>query len=144
MKRRFVIGMFAFILCGIMTMMSSCSEIKLKAAVEAADSQCPMSLGFAGELTKISYDDDLVVFAITMDESIVDIDMMADNPDIMKAAIKTMLANAGDEAGVLIDMIIDANANLCFKYIGRKSGKEASIILRASELKEMRTVPYTN
>lgn len=138
MRRRFVIGMFAFILCGMMTMLSSCSEIKLKAAVEAANSQCPMSLGYAGEMTKISYDDDLVVFTITMSESIVGIDMLANNPDIMKAAIKTMLTNVGDEAGILIDMIIDANANLCFKYIGRDSGKEASIILRASELKEMR------
>jgi hypothetical protein len=135
MRSKLAFMALAIVLCGFMTLLSSCSELKLKAAVEAANTQCPMSLGSTAELTTISYEDDAVIFAFTIDETLINIDMLADNPEAMKALVKTMIASQNGKTKVLLDMMVDADALLCIKFIGRDSHKETSIMLANYELK---------
>ena len=133
MKDRLII----IILCGLITILSSCGEIKLKAAIEAKKNDFPISLGHNGELTSISYDDDIVSFVITVNESNTNIDKLAAHPEAMKSFMMIMLANPNEKAKVLSNLIADAEADLCIKFVGNKTGKEAFVIILADEYKRI-------
>lgn len=46
--------------------------------------ECPMSMGTIGEVTSIELEDGNVVFNYSVNENVVNIDFLNENPDMMK------------------------------------------------------------
>ncbi|MBP5346139.1 MAG: hypothetical protein J6Y99_07995 [Bacteroidales bacterium] len=128
-------------LVSVVLFMSSCSEnIKLKMAVEAADAQCPKSLGGGLELTHATYENlyknHAVTFYYTADENYVNIDNMAANPETTKNGVLAMFQNPDANTKTFLDLVIGAKADVRYVYKSKTSGKEFSTTLTAAELEE--------
>ena len=63
MKKSMIYGTYVVLVCAILSLLSSCAETRLKAAAEAANKECPVSLGMSGEMTSVVYEDGAMVFA---------------------------------------------------------------------------------
>lgn len=59
----------------LMMLTTSCQEIKLKAAIEVANKQCPMEMGEAGKITSIVFDGENVVYTFYLNEEVANIKM---------------------------------------------------------------------
>lgn len=134
MKSKALSGAIALIICVIMSAFCSCAESKLKLKADAANKNCPLSLGMLGEVTSITYDDDTMQFLFTLDETFTNIDKLGADSESMKSILMAWVNN--ENSRELIEMIIDANAGLSVVFKGKTSGKEARITLTSSELKE--------
>lgn len=127
-------GTMMVLLCAMMMVFGSCAESKLKAAIEEGNKMCPLSLGVAGEMTSITYEDDAVNFLFTMDEQFTNIDVISANPEAFKNSFITGMKN--EKTQKLFEIMIEANADLVVIMKGKTSGKEATVRLTSSELKE--------
>ncbi len=134
MKKIMIYGTYVVLMCAIMSLFCSCAETKLKTAAEAANKECPVSLGITGEMTSVAYEDGAMVFTFTLNEQLNNIDVLAANPESTKASILAGMRNENSKK--LFDLIIESDAGLRFVYKGKDSGKEARFDLTAAELKE--------
>jgi hypothetical protein len=134
MKKVMIYGTYVVLMCAIMSLFCSCAETKLKTAAEAANKECPVSLGITGEMTSVAYEDGAMVFTFTLNEQLNNIDVLAANPESTKASILAGMRNENSKK--LFDLIIESDAGLRFVYKGKDSGKEARFDLTAAELKE--------
>lgn len=116
---------------------TSCQDIKLKAAIELANKQCPIDMGPAGKITSVAYDGDNVVYTFRLNEDITNIQTMKDNPKGMKESIKIMFQNPTKEAKILLELVVKCNAGLQMIYIGEESGDKVTYELATDELKEI-------
>lgn len=103
----------------------------------AANSKCPTSLGAIGEMTSVEYKDGNIVYTCTVDETYVDIDVLNENPDMMNRNIKLMFTNPSGDVKDLFEALIEAKAGVELIYIGKKSGKEASVTISSKDLEEI-------
>jgi hypothetical protein len=133
MKTKFFRGAYAVLMCVMVAMLFGCTENKLKASVEEANKKCPEKIGSFAEITSITYEGNEVVFTMTMDEMIVNIDALNSNPEALKSAF---VAGMRDKSNNILDLLIKENADFCMVIRGKTSGKELKIQLSVSELKE--------
>jgi hypothetical protein len=134
MRKSMIFGTNMVLMCAILLFFCNCAETKLKSSVEAANKDCPISLGMSGEMTSVTYEDNAVVFLFTFDEQFVNIDALDANQEGMKASVLAGMRNKNTQN--LFDMVIESDADIFFKFKGKTSGKEASFRITASELKE--------
>lgn len=127
--------MTALIGCMVMLLAGCLAENKLKLAVEAANSQCPLSMGAAGDIESIGYEDGVVSFIFAINEQVSNIKAMSENPDIMKRTVITNFVNPDNKLKIMHDLIIDANASIRLVYKGKESGDSFEVMLSADELK---------
>lgn len=139
MERKELIGIVSLIICAIVLFCCSCTENKLKEAAEQANKNCPVSLGIVGEMTSITYESNTMEFLFTVDDQFTNIDALGANPEKMKSSLLAMVNN--EKTKELIEMLIDADADLSIVYKGKTSGKEANITISSTELKEMMDSP---
>ena len=139
MKSKFFTGTFIVLMCAAMSLFCSCSENKLKMAVEAGNQKCPLSLGITGELTHIEYEDNTVELLFTIDEQFIDIDKIAADPESLKESVLAWSQNK--DTKMLFEMIIEAGADLRYIYKGKTTGKEAELYLTPSELQQALEMP---
>lgn len=118
----------------IMLLLCGCVENKLKTAIEKANVNLPVSIGAAGELTSISYEDNAVVFLYTLDEQFTNIDILSSNTELMKSSISTFLRN--EKMKTFFALLVEENTDLCMIFKGKATGKEASMKLTSIELKQ--------
>lgn len=121
----------------LLVLTTGCQKTKLKAVIEIANKQCPMDMGLAGKITSIVYDGTNVVYTFNLNEAITDIKVLNTNPESMKDAIRTMFQNPSKEIKELLNLVVECNAGLQMKFIGSKSGKEATCEINTDELKEI-------
>lgn len=134
MKKIMIYGTYVVLVCAILSLLSSCAETRLKAAAEAVNKECPVSLGMSGEMTSVVYEDDAMVLTFTLNEQFNNIDALAANPESMKTSFLAGMRNENSKK--LFDLIIESDAGLCIVFKGKESGKEAKFNLTAAELKE--------
>ena len=134
MRKSVIWGTYAVLMCAIMSFFCSCAETRLKSAAEAANKDCPISLGISGEMTSVAYEDNAMVFTFTLNEQYNNIDVLAANPKNMKASFIAGMRN--EKTKELFDLMIESDAGLCIVFKGKESGKEAKFNLTAAELKE--------
>ena len=133
-KKDIIKGILILCVCAITSVFCGCAENKLKAAVEEGNKSCPISLGLTGELTSFSYQDNTVQILYTLDEQFTDIDILAANPEDMKTTFTAGIRN--EESKEMLNLMIEANADLIIVFKGKTSGKEATFKLSSNELKK--------
>lgn len=116
---------------------TSCQDIKLKAAIELANKECPINMGQAGKITSIVYDGDNVVYIFRLNEEITNIKTLKENPKGMKESIKIMFQNPTKEVKTLLELVVKCNAGLQMTYVGEDSGDKVTYELTTDELKEI-------
>ncbi len=120
----------------LMMLTTSCQEIKLKAAIEVANKQCPMEMGEAGKITSIVFDGENVVYTFYLNEEIANIKALQKNPESMKTSLKTMFQNPSKEVKTLLDLVVKCKAGLQMIFIGKDSGEQVVCELTTDEIKE--------
>lgn len=121
----------------LLVITTGCKETKLKTVIEIANKQCPMDMEQAGKITSIVYDGTNVVYTFNLNEAITDIKVLNTNPESMKDGIYTMFQNPSKEIKELLNLVVECNAGLQMKFIGSKSGEQATCEINADELKKM-------
>lgn len=130
----------AVILCALllaMGLMSSCQKTKLKTMVEITNKQCPMSLGEVGEITSIAYDGDNVVYTFSMNEEMINFEVLKENPGSIKASIATMFQNPSPNVKEMLDLVVKCQSGIQFIYRGKSSGEEVRCRMTPDELKDI-------
>jgi hypothetical protein len=126
-----------FISLSLLIMLTTgCQEIKLKAAIEVANKQCPMEMGEAGKITSIVFDGENVVYTFYLNEEIANIKALQKNPESMKTSLKTMFQNPSKEVKTLLDLVVKCKAGLQMIFIGKDSGEQVVCELTTDEIKE--------
>lgn len=126
----------ALLWCLLLTM-SSCSESKLSMAIAVANQKCPTNIGELGEMTSISYEDNVVTLMFTIDDAMMSVSKLATSPEVMKAGAVAFARNPKEEIQMMIKLISEAGADICLVYRGRPSGEEVKSTLSSSDLKEI-------
>lgn len=121
--------------CVVMLLAGCLAENKLKLAVEAANQKCPFSMGAAGDIESIEYEDGLVTYTLALNEQLSNLKAMSENPDVVKRTVMTNFANPGSELKGMHDLILDANASVRYVYKGKSSGESFEVTFTADELK---------
>lgn len=116
---------------------TSCQDIKLKAAIELANKECPIDVGQAGKITSIIYDGNNVIYTFRLNEEITNIKTLKENPKGMKESIKIMFQNPTKEVKTLLELVVKCNAGLQMTYVGEDSGDKVTYELTTDELKEI-------
>ena len=115
----------------------SCGESKIEKMVDSLNNECPISMGVIGEITDVEYENGNVVFNCSVNETLVNIDALNENPDLMKRNIKTVFNNPNGETKELIDMLIEENSGIVYRYTGKESGKVTSITLSSADITDI-------
>lgn len=120
----------------LMMLFVGCQDVKLKAAIEIANKQCPMDMGEVGKITSVVYDGSNVVYTFNVDEENVNIKALRDNPESMKESMMVMYQNPTKEVKTLLDLVVKCNAGLQMIFIGKDSGNKATCELTTDEIKK--------
>ena len=121
--------------CVVMLLAGCLAENKLKLAVDAANKKCPLSMGAAGDIESIEYEDGVVTYTLALDEQLSNLKAMSENPDVVKRTVMTNFANPSSELKAMHDLILDANASVRYVYKGKSSGESFEVTFTADELK---------
>lgn len=121
----------------LMIVMSSCHDAKLKTIVEIANKQCPMDMGEAGKITKITYDGENVVYNFSLNEEMANIKALKANPESIKLSMKTMFQNPSSDVKKMFNLMAECNAGLQMIFTGNNSNDKATCELTPEELKEI-------
>ena len=126
-----IAGIIAF---ALVSCLFRCSDLKLKASVEAFNKECPIPIGNVGQVDGVTYKDKTVEMVYVMDEQFTNLDYLSSDPEGMKISIMTSMRN--DNSKQLFRMIIDAKADLSVVYKGKNTGKEARFRFTPEELQQ--------
>ncbi len=115
----------------------------LKAQIESGKKHCPMSLGMAGKLTSMSYDESNreVKFVITLNKQISDVKDLQQDPETARQAMRLALQKGNMKK--LLEMMVDAEASLNITYKNRGSKDGFTMNFSAPELKEILANPMS-
>ncbi|MDE5807897.1 MAG: hypothetical protein K2H76_07240 [Muribaculaceae bacterium] len=130
----------------VMTLsLASCggSDKVLKAQIESGKKHCPMSLGMAGKLTSMAYDESNreVKFVITLNKQLTDIKDLQADPESARQAMRLALQKGNMKH--LLELMVDADASLNITYKNRGSKDEFTLNFSAPELKEILDNPMS-
>ncbi|MDE6028627.1 MAG: hypothetical protein K2G23_11195 [Muribaculaceae bacterium] len=130
----------------VMTLsLASCggSDKVLKAQIESGKKHCPMSLGMAGKLTSMAYDESNreVKFVITLNKHLTDIKDLQADPESARQAMRLALQKGNMKH--LLELMVDADASLNITYKNRGSKDEFTLNFSAPELKEILDNPMS-
>lgn len=103
--------------------------------VELLQSMTPISMGMMGEVTDITISRGELVMTSSVDESMVNIKKLQENPELLKENMNQMILDKGSSIHFLIDELKDSGLGLRLKYIGKTSGETVSCALTSEELK---------
>lgn len=119
------------------------NDAALKAQIESGKKHCPMNLGMAGKLTKMSYDEDnrVVKFVITLNKQISDVKDLQNDPQTARQAMRLSLQKGNMKQ--LLEMMVDAEASLNITYKNNGSNDEFNLNFTADELKKILDNPMT-
>lgn len=127
------------LLCSLLFLILSvtgCQDVKLKAAIEIANKQCPMDIGEVGMITKIIYDGSNVVYTFNVNEESVNVKGLRESPEDMKESMMMMYQNPTKEVKELLKLVVKCKAGLQMNFIGKESGEKASIELTSDEIEK--------
>lgn len=117
-------------------MLSACGSSKeqLKADVEAANKECPMTIDEVTVLSSVSMEGNNFVYNYSIDENYVSVADVEQNKAVLRASIKERLSNPDQLIQKVIEVCKNANAGLSYRYVGDVSGDVSVINFSPSEL----------
>ena len=104
--------------------------------VEEFQSELPLSLGTMGEITSFSISDGNLFMECRVNEDVVDIPSLQNNPSLMKENMRQWLLTPNPQYDVFFDALEDAGLGLKILYIGKESGERVSCELTSTDIKE--------
>ncbi len=127
----------SLLLCAHVFRTFAFDNTELKKQIDEFNQTCPISIGNAGEITKVSYDNDIVTMLFTMSEVYMDFRKLADSPDKFKSMMATNLTQMQGSSRVLFNMLVDANATLVTTFIGNTTRTEISARFSTDEIRDI-------
>lgn len=135
---------FFLTLIGITTILfaSSCGgNSQLRKLVSEINNRCPISIDALGEVTNAKLDGNNVIVTVSMAEDLLSIETIQNNTEMMKPnVIQALGNNPSDQMRALVDILSKNNGSLTYEYIGKSSGKKATITITGDELKDISKV----
>lgn len=133
------------LLAVIMAAVTACGQkdAMLKAQIESGQKHCPMSLGMAGKLTSMSYDDAtrMVKFVLTLNKDFADVKDFQQDPGLAQESMKLSLSKG--DMKKLLDMMVEAESGLEVIYKNRGGNDEFVLKFSAEELKQIADNPMS-
>jgi hypothetical protein len=128
-------------LASLVVMLLSCDsnvtkKTLLKMEVDKIQKELPVRLGGMGDLTAVTYEDDVVTLTYLLNEKLNDIDGLVKDTTLVKENYQCMVAR-NNAMQKMVKEIADADASLVLKYKGKASGKVASVTISREELADM-------
>ena len=125
-------------LASVVLMLLSCDsnvakKTLLKKDVEKIQKELPVRLGSMGDLTTVTYEDDVVTLTYLLNEKLNDIDGLIKDTTLVKENFQCMVAR-NNTFQKMIKEIADADASLVLNYKGKTSGKVASVTISKEEM----------
>ena len=121
----------------MVAMMAACGESKknekLVKIAEEANAQCPISMGMIGDMTSIEFDGTDLVYTCTVDEEVVDLNVLEQNLDVAKQGALASVVN--DNSAEFFKEVVEAKAGMKIVYKGKNSGKAVTLQFSPDELK---------
>ena len=135
MKR---IACSVLMLASLVVMLVSCDsnvakKTLLKMDVEKIQKELPIKLGSMGDLSSVTYEDDVVTLTYLVNETLNDIDGLIKDSTLVKENFQCMVARNNNMQKMVKQMAV-VEASLVLKYKGRTSGKVASVTIAKEEL----------
>lgn len=134
--KRFVCNVL--MLASVVLMLLSCDsnvakKTLLKKDVEKIQKELPVRLGSMGDLTTVTYEDDVVTLTYLLNEKLNDIDGLIKDTTLVKENFQCMVAR-NNTFQKMVKEIADADASLVLNYKGKTSGKVASVTISKEEM----------
>lgn len=125
-------------LASVVLMLLSCDsnvakKTLLKKDVEKIQKELPVRLGSMGDLTTVTYEDDVVTLTYLLNEKLNDIDGLIKDTTLVKENFQCMVAR-NNTFQKMVKEIADADASLVLNYKGKTSGKVASVTISKEEM----------
>ena len=125
-------------LASVVLMLLSCDsngakKTLLKNDVEKIQKELPVRLGSMGDLTTVTYEDDVVTLTYLLNEKLNDIDGLIKDTTLVKENFQCMVAR-NNAFQKMVKEIADADASLVLNYKGKTSGKVASVTISKEEM----------
>ena len=105
--------------------------------VEEFQSELPLSLGTMGEITSFSISDGNLFMECRVNEDVVDIPSLKNNPSLMKENMRQWLLTPNPQYDVFFDALEDAGLGLKVLYIGKESGERVSCELTSTKVLDL-------
>ncbi len=144
MKKALSLFLFAGLLLGATNPIQGQITKKYKAHAEdlntivhLVDAQCPISMGFLGNITSCKMTISNLVIECLVYEDLLNIDALKKDPATLKANAENMVRNANGYLDSLLVLLVENNKGLVYNYTGIESDKKLSISFTAKELKEL-------
>ena len=130
MKR---IACSVLMLASLVVMLVSCDsnvakKTLLKMDVEKIQKELPIKLGSMGDLSAVTYEDDVVTLTYLVNETLNDIDGLIKDSTLVKENFQCMVAR-NNAMQKMVKEIAGADASLVLEYKGNTSGKVASVTI---------------
>ena len=110
---------------------------RLESIIRELNKEMPISMGMVGNLTKIDVKNSTLEITATVDESLVNIESLQSNPELMKKNLKLIIQNSDGDMKTAFEEMKKSDLGLKFTYVGNDSGKKASVSLQQNELKAL-------
>ena len=125
-------------LASVVVMLLSCDsngakKTLLKNDVEKIQKELPVRLGSMGDLTTVTYEDDVVTLTYLLNEKLNDVDGLRKDSTLVKENFQCMVAR-NNTFQKMVKEIADADASLVLNYKGKTSGKVASVTISKEEM----------
>lgn len=139
MKKIFlIISLMAAIAIGF----SSCgnsSDTRLKAEIAVANEDFPATLEEGIQLVQMAEEGDNVVCYCEVDEGIYDMELIDSVKDNLKENIYENLSDPDDsDITYMAKLLVDANKNLVYRYVGADSGDAVDIVITVEDMKKLK------
>ncbi|MFA6779144.1 MAG: hypothetical protein WCU80_05100 [Paludibacteraceae bacterium] len=136
-KNHFSLCIWA-VLCLLPMLQLSCvSDAKLKIEIAVANKKCPIDMGAIGQISKITYDGKDVAYFFEVNEPLINVEALKSNQDLLMQSVRSQFVNPKGDIKTLLNLVVDAGANLKFVYKGNTTGNTAECFLSASEIKSI-------
>ena len=135
MKRIFCnVLMFASVIAMLLSCESNVAKkTLLKMEVDNIQKELPIKLGSMGDLSAVTYEDDVVTLTYLVNETLSDIDGLVRDSNLVKENYQCMVAR-NNAMQKMVKEIAGADASLVLQYKGNTSGKVASVTISKDEL----------
>ena len=132
-------GLLAAILFAMLTLgpgnVCHAQSETLTDVIESLQDNLPISMGLMGEITGISISDDKLLLTCSVDESVIDIPKLKEEPDLIKNNLLQWLSGSNSQYGFFFDALSKENLGMKVLYIGKTSGDSVSGELTPDEIK---------
>ena len=125
-------------LASVVVMLLSCEsnvakKTLLKMEIEKIQKELPIKLGSMGDLSAVTYEDDVVKLTYLVNETLNDVDGLRKDSTLVKENFQCMVAR-NNTFQKMVKEIADADASLVLNYKGKTSGKVASVTISKEEM----------